>query len=41
MGAYVYREDTYDGLENAAEAFIGMLRGENFGKVLVRLATEV
>jgi len=40
-GSIVYREDIYDGLENASKAFIGMLRGENFGKVLVRLITEV
>jgi NADPH-dependent curcumin reductase CurA len=39
-GSIVYREDVYDGLENASKAFIGMLRGENFGKVLVRLATD-
>ena len=37
----VYREDITDGLENAPAAFIGMLRGENFGKVLVRLVSEV
>jgi hypothetical protein len=36
----VYREDIYDGLENASKAFIGMLGGENFGKVLVRLVAE-
>jgi len=40
-GSIVYREDIYDGLENAPAAFIGMLRGENFGKVLVRLVSEV
>ena len=40
-GSIVYHEDVYDGLENAAEAFIGMLHGKNFGKVLVRLTTEV
>ena len=30
------RDDVTDGLENAPGAFIGMLRGANFGKVLVR-----
>jgi len=40
-GSIVYREDVYDGLENATKAFIGMLRGENFGKVLVRLLPAV
>jgi NADPH-dependent curcumin reductase CurA len=39
-GSIVYREDIYNGLENAAGAFIGMLRGQNFGKVLIRLATD-
>jgi NADPH-dependent curcumin reductase len=33
-----YREDIVDGLENAPEAFIGMLAGRNFGKVIVRVA---
>ena len=32
------REDVVDGLENAATAFIGLLRGRNFGKLLGRLA---
>lgn len=33
-----YREDIVDGLENAPAAFIGMLNGGNFGKLLVRVA---
>jgi NADPH-dependent curcumin reductase len=33
-----YREDIIDGLENAPTAFLGLLRGENFGKLLVRVA---
>ena len=37
-GSIVYREDVTRGLEAAPKAFIGMLRGENFGKVLVKLA---
>jgi NADPH-dependent curcumin reductase CurA len=37
-GRVRYREDITDGLENAPEAFIGMLEGRNFGKALVRLA---
>ena len=32
------RETVVDGLENAAEAFIGLLRGENTGKMLVRIS---
>ncbi len=36
-GRLQYREDVVDGLECAARAFIGMLQGKNFGKLLVRL----
>lgn len=36
-GNIQYREDMVEGLERAAEAFIGLLRGENFGKVVVRV----
>ena len=32
-----YREDFVDGLENAPEAFMGMLEGRNFGKMIVRV----
>jgi len=32
-----YREDIVDGLENVPEAFIGMLEGHNFGKLIVRV----
>ena len=35
-----YREDIRDGLENAPAAFIGLLEGENFGKLLVRVAPD-
>jgi NADPH-dependent curcumin reductase len=31
------REDIVDGLEKAPEAFIGMLDGHNFGKLIVRV----
>ena len=31
------REDIVDGLENAPEAFMGMLEGRNFGKLLIRV----
>jgi NADPH-dependent curcumin reductase CurA len=37
-GEIKYREDIVDGLENAPQAFIGMLEGRNFGKLVVRLA---
>ena len=38
-GKIAYREEVIDGLENAPEAFIGLLRGENFGKRVIRVAT--
>jgi hypothetical protein len=34
------REDIVAGLENAPEAFIGLLNGRNFGKLVIRLAQE-
>jgi NADPH-dependent curcumin reductase CurA len=37
-GRIKYREDVVEGLENAPRALIGLLRGDNFGKLLVRLA---
>lgn len=36
-GRVKYREDVVDGLERAPEAFIGLLEGRNFGKLLVRV----
>jgi NADPH-dependent curcumin reductase len=36
-GKVKYRESVAEGLENAPRAFIGMLKGENFGKQLVKL----
>ncbi len=37
QGRVKHREDIVEGLENALEAFIGLLKGRNFGKQLVRL----
>lgn len=37
-GDFRYREDVTDGLEHAPEAFCRLMRGENFGKALVRVA---
>ncbi|HUY11704.1 MAG TPA: NADP-dependent oxidoreductase [Candidatus Dormibacteraeota bacterium] len=37
-GKLRYREDIVEGLDRAPEAFIGLLRGENLGKLLVRVA---
>ena len=39
-GAIKLREDVVDGLENAPAAFIGMLHGRNFGKLVVRVTRE-
>jgi NADPH-dependent curcumin reductase CurA len=36
-GRIKYRESVAHGLENAPKAFIGLLKGENFGKQLVKL----
>lgn len=36
-GDIVFRETFRDGIENAPSAFLGLLRGENTGKMLVRL----
>ena len=38
-GKLHYREDIVDGLENAPEAFIGLLEGKNFGKLVVRVSS--
>jgi NADPH-dependent curcumin reductase CurA len=39
-GRIKYREDVVEGIENAPRALIGLLRGENFGKLLVRVAAN-
>ena len=36
-GRIRYREDIVDGLERAPEAFMGLLDGNNFGKLIVRV----
>ena len=36
-GKIKFREDVVDGLEHAPEAFIGLLEGKNFGKLLIRI----
>ena len=37
-GKIVYKEDITVGLENAPEAFLGLFRGKNFGKAMVKIA---
>jgi NADPH-dependent curcumin reductase CurA len=39
QGRIKYREDIVDGLERAPEALIGLLKGRNFGKLIVRVAS--
>ncbi|WP_256830646.1 NADP-dependent oxidoreductase [Pseudomonas sp. Pse1] len=39
-GKVKFREDVADGLEQAPEAFIGLLEGRNFGKLVVRVAND-
>jgi NADPH-dependent curcumin reductase CurA len=36
-GKIKYREDVVEGLERAPEAFIGLLQGKNFGKLVVHV----
>ena len=37
-GRVKYREEIVDGLESAPEAFMGMLEGRNFGKLIVQVS---
>ncbi len=39
-GKIKFREDLIDGLENAPQAFIGLLQGKNFGKLVIRVAND-
>ena len=39
-GRLKHREDIVGGLEKAPEAFIGLLQGKNFGKLLVRVGED-
>ncbi|MDA0206055.1 MAG: NADP-dependent oxidoreductase [Acidobacteria bacterium] len=38
QGKIKYREDVTQGIENAPAAFIGMLKGKNFGKAVIEIA---
>ena len=37
-GKLKYRETVADGIASAPEAFLGLLKGKNFGKQLVKLS---
>jgi NADPH-dependent curcumin reductase CurA len=39
-GRVKYREDITDGLENAPRELLGLLKGENFGKKLIRVSPD-
>jgi len=39
-GEVTFREDIVDGLQNAPQAFIGLLEGKNFGKLIIRVAGD-
>jgi hypothetical protein len=39
-GRIKWKETIVDGIENAPEAFIGLFKGENFGKMLVRIGPD-
>jgi NADPH-dependent curcumin reductase CurA len=39
-GAVKYREDIRHGIENVPAAFSEMLRGDNFGKMLVQVGED-
>jgi NADPH-dependent curcumin reductase CurA len=39
-GKIQYRENVVEGFENTVEAFLGLFRGDNMGKQLVKLAVE-
>ena len=37
-GAIRYREDVIEGFENAPQAFVGLMHGANFGKLLIKVS---
>ena len=39
-GKIQYREQIVDGLDNAPEAFMGLLEGKNFGKLVIRVGDD-
>jgi len=39
-GQLKYREDIVDGMDSAPAAFIGLLQGRNFGKLIIRLGDD-
>ena len=39
-GDLIYREEIIEGIENAPEAFIGLFRGENFGRRIIAIGSD-
>ncbi len=40
QGKIKFRESIYEGLDKAPEAFIGLFKGENFGKAVIRVGPD-
>lgn len=40
QGKIKFQESVYEGLDKAPEAFIGLFKGENFGKAVVRVGSD-
>jgi len=40
QGKIKFQESVYDGIEKAPDAFIGLFKGENFGKAVVRVGPD-
>jgi NADPH-dependent curcumin reductase CurA len=40
-GSFKVSSSTTDGIDKAAEGFVGMLNGENFGKAILKIQDEV
>lgn len=39
-GKIKWKETVFEGIEEAPRAFIGLFKGENFGKMLVKLGPD-
>jgi hypothetical protein len=39
-GKLKYKEDIVEGLQNTPHAFIGLLQGKNFGKLIVKVSDD-
>jgi NADPH-dependent curcumin reductase len=40
QGKLKYREDVVEGFENTPQAFLGLLRGDNFGKLVIKVSDD-